>query len=47
MLRYKVVKDGLDSYSKKFEWVGPVFCDGIIIPRLAMFTDNSSYRAFL
>jgi hypothetical protein len=47
MLKYEVVRDVCDPYLKKFEWVGPIFCDGIIVPRLVIFTDNSSYQAFL
>jgi hypothetical protein len=47
MIKYKVEKDLSDPNLKKFEWVGPVFCDGIIVPKLPIFKNNDSYQSFL
>lgn len=46
-MKYKVQKDLNDPNLKKFQWVGHIFCDGIIVPKLPIFKDNSSYQAFL
>jgi hypothetical protein len=40
MKKYKVQKNLSDPDLKKFEWVGPIFCDGIIVPKLSVFEDN-------
>jgi hypothetical protein len=45
MLKYKAIR--ADPNLKKFEWVGSAFCDGIIIPKLAIFGNNDQYQAFL
>jgi hypothetical protein len=47
MLKYKVERDMGDPDSKKFEWVRPAFCDGIIVPKLSIFESNDQYQAFL
>ena len=47
MLKYKVERDLSDPNLKKFEWVGHIFCDGIIVPRLPCFASNNEYQAFL
>jgi hypothetical protein len=43
MIKYKVEKDLSDPNLKKFEWVGLVFCDGIIVPKLPIFKSNGQY----
>ena len=47
MKKYKVEKDLSESNSKKFQWVGLAFCDGIIVPKLPIFKNNNEYQAFL
>jgi hypothetical protein len=47
MKKYKVKKDLSETNLKKFEWVGDAFCDGIIVPKLAIFKSNTDYQAFL
>lgn len=46
MLKYQVNRN-LSKSDLKFDWVGPIFCDGIIIPKLPIFVDNDLYQAFL
>ena len=46
-MKYKVKRDLNDPKLEKFEWVGPVFCDGIIVPKLPIFENNNQYQAFL
>ena len=46
-MKYKVERDLNDPNLEKFEWVGPVFCDGIIVPKLPIFENNNQYQAFL
>jgi hypothetical protein len=43
MLKYKVERDLSDPDLKKFEWVGPAFCDGLIVPKLPIFESNDQY----
>ena len=43
MKKYKVEKVLNDPNLKKFEWVGLAFCDGIIVPKLAIFGNNDQY----
>jgi hypothetical protein len=43
MKKYKAERDLDESNLKKFEWVGSAFCDGIIVPRLPIFKDNTEY----
>ena len=44
MQKYKAAEKDL---SKKFEWVGLTFCDGIIVPKVPFFKNNNEYQAFL
>lgn len=43
MKKYKAEKVLNKSNVKKFEWVGPAFCDGIIVPKLSIFKNNNDY----
>lgn len=47
MLKYKLDRDLNITDVKKFEWAGEIICDGIIVPKLSIFSDNKSYQAFL
>lgn len=47
MYNNKSEKNLNESNLKKFEWVGPAFCDGIIVPKLPFFKNNNEYQAFL
>ena len=40
MLKFKVDVDKALNDSKKFEWCGSIFCDGIIVPKLKIFKDH-------
>jgi hypothetical protein len=40
MKKYQVQRNLSDPDLKKFEWVGLIFCDGIIVPKLSVFDDN-------
>jgi hypothetical protein len=43
MNKYKDKKDTSTENLRKFEWVGPIFCDGIIVPKLPIFKNNAEY----
>jgi hypothetical protein len=42
MLKYKLDIDLDTTDVKKFEWAGEIICDGIIVPKLSIFSDNKS-----